>query len=141
MAKLDGVADAGGLRYSAERSTKQCEQSGEVWTYRTGANDTLIKAWKRKAAFESTPILVRWKLLPTTPYDHVIAPIPGTGAKLWEYDPGVNLDQNFSEVSSRGSWLGRIHTGKALRLAACVEIFIGTLDARLTALMVKRKRR
>ena len=95
--------DAGGTRYSAESQINRSNVNSlkVEWTYRTGANDKPTNL-KRKAAFESTPILVNGKLLLSTPYDHVIALEPGTGAKLWEYDAEVNLDQNFSEVSSRG---------------------------------------
>jgi quinoprotein glucose dehydrogenase len=103
-----------------------------AWSYRTGANDKPTKL-KRKAAFESTPILVAGKLLLTTPYDHVIALEPETGAKLWEYDPGVNLDQNFSEVSSRGVSAWQDPHGKS-GVPCSLRIFIGTLDARLIAL-------
>jgi quinoprotein glucose dehydrogenase len=127
-------ADAGGTRYSAESQINRSNVSSlkVAWTYRTGANDKPTKL-KRKAAFESTPILVAGKLLLTTPYDHVIALEPEIGAKLWEYDPGVNLDQNFSEVSSRGVSAWQDPHGKSG--APCsLRIFIGSLDARLIAL-------
>ena len=72
-----------------------------AWTYRTGA--LAVKTDNnRKAAFEATPILVAGRLYLTTPYDHVIALDPASGAKLWEYDPGLDLSRNFSEVTSRG---------------------------------------
>ena len=63
----------------------------------------------------------------------MIALDPGTGAKLWEYDPGVNLERNYSEVSSRGvsAWIdATAKAGSACRL----RIFEGTLDARLIAI-------
>ncbi len=126
--------DAGGTRYSAESQINRSNVNSlkVEWTYRTGANDKPTNL-KRKAAFESTPILVNGKLLLSTPYDHVIALEPGTGAKLWEYDAEVNLDQNFSEVSSRGVSAWQDPHGKAG--APCsLRIFIGTLDARLIAL-------
>lgn len=95
--------DAGGSRYSAAAQINRSNVNGlkVAWTYRTGANETPTRMI-RKAAFEATPILVDGKLFLSTPYNHVIALDPGTGAKLWEYDPGVNLDRNYSEVSSRG---------------------------------------
>lgn len=127
--------DPGGTRYSpaAKISRETVDKLKVAWTYRTGANDrhtSLI----HKAAFEATPILVEGKLFLSTPYDHVIALDPGTGQRLWEYDPGVDLERDYSEVTSRGvsAWHGEVNT----RLAeACrLRIFIGTLDARLIAL-------
>ncbi|HEY7636973.1 MAG TPA: pyrroloquinoline quinone-dependent dehydrogenase [Gemmatimonadales bacterium] len=125
--------DAGGMRYSAAR---QIDRSNVVrlqlaWTYRTGALDVRTELM-RKAAFESTPILVEDKLVLTTQYDHVIALNPLNGKKLWEYDPGVVLHRNYSEVTSRGvsAWVDQ----KAKRGQACrLRIFAGTLDGRLIA--------
>jgi quinoprotein glucose dehydrogenase len=126
--------DPGGSRYSAAAQINRNNVNSlkVAWTYRTGANDTPTRLM-RKAAFEATPILVDGKLFLSTPYNHVIALDPGTGAKLWEYDPGVNKDQNYSEVTSRGVSAWRDENGKAG--APCnLRIFIGTLDARLIAL-------
>ena len=126
--------DAGGTRYSAESQINRSNVNRlkVAWTYRTGANDKPTNL-KRKAAFEATPILVDGKLLLSTPYDHVIALEPETGAKVWEYDPGVDLARNFSEVSSRGVSAWQDPLGKTS--APCgLRIFIGTLDARLIAL-------
>jgi quinoprotein glucose dehydrogenase len=126
--------DPGGTRYSPAR---QIDRSNVgrlqlAWTYRTGANQETTEL-VRKAAFESTPILADDKLFLTTPYSHVIALDAQTGRRLWEYNPGVNLAQDYSEVSSRGvaAWLdirARLHQSCRLR------IFAGTLDARLIAL-------
>ena len=126
--------DAGGMRYSpaVQINRGNVAMLKVAWTYRTGANDTPTKLL-RKAAFEATPILVEGRLFLSTPYNHVIALHPGTGAKLWEYDPGVNLNQNYSEVSSRGvsAWVdSAAKAGSSCRL----RIFEGTLDARLIAL-------
>ena len=126
--------DAGGMRYSADTQINRGNVGNLkiAWTYRTGANDTPTKL-KRKAAFEATPILLDGRLFLSTPYDHVIALDPGSGAKLWDYDPVVNLNRNYSEVSSRGvsAW----HDASKKPGAPCkLRIFIGTLDARLIAL-------
>ena len=126
--------DAGGTRYSvaAQIDRNNVDKLKVAWTYRTGALEQ-SKRLIRKAAFEATPILVDGKLFLSTPYNHVIALDPGTGAKLWEYDPGVNLERNYSEVSSRGvsAWRdGNANAGGGCRL----RIFMGTLDARLIAL-------
>jgi quinoprotein glucose dehydrogenase len=87
----------------------------------------------QKAAFEATPILADGKLFLSTPYDHVIALNPETGAKLWEFDPKLELPYGSSEVTSRGvsAWAEpRAKNGKACAL----RVFVGTLDARLIAL-------
>src|ERR1019366_7493721 len=120
--------DAGGTRYSPASQINRSNVSSlkMAWTYRTGANESATKL-RRKAAFEATPILVDGKLFLSTPYDQVIALEPGSGTKLWEYDPGIDLNRNFSEVSSRGvsAWRDpREKTGGPCRL----RIFIGTLD-------------
>src|SRR6185312_12711137 len=88
-----------------------------AWTYRTGALDAKTEM-VRKAAFEATPILVEGKLVLSTQYDHVIALDPASGAKLWEYDPQVNLQREYSEVTSRGvsSWVeSKSRPGQACR--------------------------
>ena len=127
-------SDPGGMRYSAESQINRANVTNlkVAWTYRTGAMETSTKL-VRKAAFEATPILVDGKLFLSTPYNHVIALDPQAGTRLWEYDPGVDLNRNYSEVSSRGvsAW----HDSRAKHGTACASrIFIGTLDARLIAL-------
>lgn len=126
--------DPGGMRYSAARQVdrKNVAQLKVAWTHRTGALDVQTSL-VRKAAFEATPILIEGKLVLSTQYDHVIALDPQNGAKLWEYDPGVNLQRDYSEVASRGvsAWVDvKAKPGQACRL----QIFIGTLDGRLIAL-------
>ena len=56
----------------------------------------------RKAAFEATPILVEGRLFLSTPYNHVIALDPRTGARLWEHDAALDRSHGYSEVTSRG---------------------------------------
>src|SRR5579863_7412455 len=126
--------DAGGTRYSAaaQIDRSNVDKLRVAWTYRTGALEQSMRLI-RKAAFEATPILVDGKLFLSTPYNHVIALDPGTGAKLWEYDPGVDLERNYSEVSSRGVSAWRDANGKAGKECR-LRIFVGTLDARLIAL-------
>jgi len=78
--------DGSGTRYSLATQIDRTNvtQLKAAWTYRTGAlphDEELDK----KAAFEATPILADGKLFLSTPYDHVIALNPETGAKLWEH--------------------------------------------------------
>jgi len=126
--------DGGGTRYSpaSQIDRSNVMQLKVAWTYRTGAlphDEELDK----KAAFESTPVLVDGKLFLSTPYDHVIALNPETGAKIWEFDPKLELPYGSSEVTSRGvsAWRDpQLKVGKPCVL----RIFMGTLDARLIAL-------
>jgi quinoprotein glucose dehydrogenase len=94
--------DPGGMRYSpaSQVNRENVARLAPAWTYRTGALDAKTEM-VRKAAFESTPILVENRLLLTTPYDHVVALDPARGTRLWEYDPQVNLGREYSEVTSR----------------------------------------
>ena len=86
-----------------------------------------------RRAFEATPVLAGGKLFLTTPYSHVIALDPATGAKAWEFDPKLDLSHGYSEVTSRGvaAW-----TDAAARAGqpCALSIFVGTLDGRLIAL-------
>jgi quinoprotein glucose dehydrogenase len=126
--------DPGGTRYSAAQQIDRTNvtQLRLAWTYRTGAIEQKTEL-VRKAAFEATPILEDHKVFLSTPYNHVIALDPQTGSRLWEYDPQVNLAQNYSEVTSRGvsAWQdSKAKAGQPCRL----RIFLGTLDGRLIAL-------
>jgi quinoprotein glucose dehydrogenase len=126
--------DPGGTRYSsaAQIDRSNVGQLKVAWTYRTGAfpHDQELD---HKAAFETTPILVDGKLFLSTPFDQVIALNPETGAKMWEFDPVLELPYGASEVTSRGVAAWRDPAAK--RGQACaLRIFIGTLDARLIAL-------
>src|SRR5260370_42535747 len=126
--------DPGGTRYSAasQIDRSNVSQLKVAWTYRTGAlphDEELDK----KAAFEATPILVDGKLFLSTPYDHVIALNPKTSAKLWEFDPNLQLPYDSSEITSRGVSAWQDAHAKAGQPCA-LRIFIGTLDARLMAL-------
>jgi quinoprotein glucose dehydrogenase len=126
--------DPGGTRYSlaSEIDRSNVTQLKVAWTFRTGAlpHDSELD---KKAAFEATPILVDGKLFLSTPYDHVIALNPETGAKLWEFDPQLELPYGASEVTSRGVSAWHDTSPKAGRVCG-LRIFIGTLDARLIAL-------
>jgi quinoprotein glucose dehydrogenase len=126
--------DPGGTRYSPAKQIdlSNVAQLKVAWTYRTGALPYDADLDK-KAAFETTPILVDGKLFLSTPYDHVIALNAVTGAKLWEFDPKLEHPYGFSEVTSRGVSAWRDPAAKPGKVCG-LRIFIGTLDARLIAL-------
>src|ERR1700736_213160 len=126
--------DPGGTRYSPAHQIDRTNvtQLQVAWTYRTGAlqqQTDLI----HKAAFEATPILVDGKPFLSTPYNHVIALDPRTGARLWEYDAALDRSHGYSEVTSRGVAAWR-DTAASPGAPCRTRILMGTLDARLIAL-------
>jgi quinoprotein glucose dehydrogenase len=127
--------DPGGTRYSTAKQIDKgnVAQLKVAWTFRTGALPHDPGDLDHKYAFEATPILVDGTLYLSTPYDHVIALNPSTGAKLWEYDAKLELPYGASEVTSRGVSAWRDPSAKSGKPCA-LRIFIGTLDARLIAL-------
>jgi quinoprotein glucose dehydrogenase len=126
--------DAGGARYSpaAQIDRTNVAQLQVAWTFRTGALGQSAPL-DRKAAFEATPILVEGKLFLSTPYNHVIALDPRTGARLWEYDAALDRSHGYSEVTSRGV-AARRDTAASPGTPCRTRILMGTLDARLIAL-------
>jgi quinoprotein glucose dehydrogenase len=126
--------DAGGARFSEAKQIDRnnVAQLKVAWTFRTGALDEK-RDLNEKATFETTPILVDGKLFLSTPWGQVFALDPATGTKIWEFDPDLDLTNNYSEATNRGvsAW----HDAKAKRGSVCaLRIFIGTIDARLIAL-------
>ena len=111
--------DAGGARYSpaAQIDRTNVSQLQIAWTFRTGALGHSAPL-DRKAAFEATPILVEGKLFLSTPYNHVIALDPRTGARLWEYDAALDRSHGYSEVTSRGLAAWRDTAASPARRAA-----------------------
>jgi len=126
--------DPGGTRYSPAKQINRTNvsQLQVAWTFRTGAlpHDEELD---HKAAFEATPILVDGVLFLSTPYDHIIALNAASGAKLWEFDPKLELPYGASEVTSRGVSAWRDASARPGQPCA-LRIFVGTLDARLIAL-------
>ncbi|HET9801792.1 MAG TPA: pyrroloquinoline quinone-dependent dehydrogenase [Candidatus Acidoferrum sp.] len=124
--------DPGGTRFSpaSQINKSNVTQLKVAWTFHTAALPHDPNNLDKKATFEATPILIDGNLFFTTPFDHVFAINAETGAKLWEFDPQLELPYGASEVTSRGvsAW----HDPKAKPGQPCaLRIFFGTLDARL----------
>jgi quinoprotein glucose dehydrogenase len=123
--------DAGGMRFAGfdQINTKNVFRLEVAWVARTGELQT-YKGTKahEKAAFEATPIMVGGTLYFSTPTSRVFAVDATSGKHLWSYDPKINRNINYSEITSRGVsyWNKRI--------------FIATLDGRLIALDAKSGR-
>src|SRR5436190_1615954 len=128
------VLPAAAQRYSPLRQidAKNVGRLKVAWTYHTGALEPKT-GLNGKAAFESTPLLVDGLLYVTTPFNHVIALDPATGAEKWKYDPKVNRARDYSEVTNRGVavWVDP----KAAKNMPCrFVLYEGTIDARLLAI-------
>lgn len=125
--------DPGGTRFSRDDSvnTTNVIHLKKIWEYHTGALQPETDA-NHKAAFECTPILVDGTLYVTTPFNQIIALDPATGAEKWKYDPHVDRQRDYSEVSSRGvaAWTD---TQASPEKACRTRLFEGTIDARLIA--------
>src|ERR1051325_6025335 len=126
--------DPGGTRHSelAQINRQNVTKLKPAWEYHTGAlkPDTHNN---KKAAFEATPIFIDDTLYLSTPYDVVIALDAATGLERWKFDPNINRNANYSEVTSRGvsTWFdSRAKKGEPCRR----RIFLGTIDARLIAI-------
>jgi quinoprotein glucose dehydrogenase len=121
--------DAGGSRFSQVRqiNTKNVHQLKIAWVYHTGDISDGTK-YRRKSAFEATPILVDGTLYVSTAFNRVIALDPETGQERWSFDPKIDLNREYSEgLMNRGvsTWAD----GSRRR-----RLFIATIDARLICL-------
>ncbi|MEA2165714.1 MAG: quinoprotein glucose dehydrogenase [Thermoanaerobaculia bacterium] len=118
-------SNAGGTRYSSLTSIDRTNvaQLRVAWTYHTGET-SFAKDSEQKSTFEVTPIVVDGTMYLSTGFNKVIALDAATGRERWTYDPKIDRDGDFSEVTSRG--VSYWEKGK--------RIFEGTIDARLIAL-------
>lgn len=68
-----------------------------AWIYRTGdASDGTRPGIPSTSAFEVTPILAEGRLVFCTPFNRVVALDPLTGAKLWSFDPHIDLSGRYA---------------------------------------------
>lgn len=126
--------DPGGSRYSPHAQIRRDNVSRLVraWSYKTGERGQGAREGA-KLTFEATPILVDGRLYLSTAFGKVIALDPTTGRELWTFDPTVDRQRRFSEVTSRGVSAWR--DPRAAVGAPCgLRVFAGTIDARLFAL-------
>lgn len=117
--------DAGGMRYANldQVNTQNISKLEVAWIYRTGELETYAGTdAHEKAAFEATPLMVDRTLYFSTPTSRVFAIDAGTGKHLWSYDPKIDRNTDYSEITSRGVsyWQKRV--------------FVATIDGRLIAL-------
>jgi quinoprotein glucose dehydrogenase len=127
--------DEGGTRYSPAARIDRANVSRlrVAWTFHTHALDGKPKTIG-KAAFEATPILFRGALYVITPYDQVFALDPLTGKERWRFDPKLDRDADYSEVTARGVAAWSDGSTSTATIACSSRIYFGTIDARLFAL-------
>ena len=103
-----------------------------AWQFQTGDTTDGKEYFGRASSFKATPILINGKLVFPSGFNRVYALNPVNGKLLWRFDPEVDFSVNYSEMfTSRGvsAW----HS-KDRHHSCAVQIFLGTLDARLIAL-------
>ena len=128
--------DPGGMRYSPLReiNSSNVKNLKVAWTCQTGELKTYDGSKiGSKAAFEATPLMIDGILYFSTPTNRVFAIDASTGKEKWVYDPKVDLQGDFSEVTSRGvsKW---INTSPDREDGDHMRIFMATIDGRLIAL-------
>ncbi len=128
--------DPGGMRYSPIKQINidNVKNLKPAWTYQSGE----LKTYEgteigSKAAFEATPLMINGVLYFSTPTNRIIAVDAATGKELWVYNPGVDLKDNYSEVTSRGvsKW---IDPDRKPGDKNYMRILAATIDGRLIAL-------
>jgi quinoprotein glucose dehydrogenase len=127
--------DAGGQRFSsaAQITPGNVRALKVAWTYSTGEIASKGKAMEH-ASFEVTPILAGGRLYLCSPFNAVAALDPGTGRKLWSFDPKLDTGVNYpNEFNCRGVTYWRDPTAPAK--SPCAErIYMAANDRRLFAL-------
>ena len=126
--------DAQGRRFStASQITPDNVNSLEIaWSIQTGAFQGREKV-KRRSAFETTPILVKDKLLFCTQFNEVIAVDPASGKEIWRHNPEVPTDgRPANQFTCRG--ISYWQDDKVDQGFCNARLFMGTVDSRLIAL-------
>lgn len=129
--------DEGGNRYSVadQINRDNVRQLEPAWVHRTGAFDGR-EAARRRASFQTTPILVDEALIFCTQFNEIIALDPGTGEIKWEYDPQVPIDgRPGNEFTCRG--VAHFAPDPTSDGACGARVFMGTVEAELVAVDTK----
>ena len=130
-------ADAGGTRHVAltQIDRSNVDELEIAWQFSAGYAQTQER-WMPLAKHQTTPILIREKLIFCTPFNHIIALHPGSGEKLWEFDAGVDTNMRTADFFvCRGVSYWQDST--VPEGSDCQHrVFMGTLDARVVAVDV-----
>jgi len=129
-------ASAGGSHFSrANQITPDNVAALQVaWTHRSGdyreAQRDGPPPGLSQSSMQVTPIVVQDRLYYCTPFNRVFALDAQSGAELWSYDPGVNMDEVPVLPNCRG-----VSSWRSGAEGFCEHrIVFGTFDARLIAL-------
>ncbi len=112
-----------------------------AWEFRTGDATSGVKYGGRPSKFRATPILLDDKLIFSTGFNRVFAINPETGKQIWAFNPKVNFSRGYSEMFTSRGVAGRKSLSKHGNQVCGVQIFLGTLDARLIALDARTGRK
>lgn len=128
--------DPGGIRYSPLKqiNTSNIKSLKPAWSYQTGELSTYEGTEvASKAAFEATPIMIDGVLYFSTPTNRIIAITADTGDELWTFNTRVDLNANYSEITSRGvsKWIDPELNPEDSNY---MRILAATIDGRLIAL-------
>jgi quinoprotein glucose dehydrogenase len=120
--------DGGGMRHSplGDITPSSAPRLRVAWTYRTG--DIVAGRGIHRSSFQATPLLIGGTLFVVTPLNRIVALDPRTGARKWDFDPGIRRDGEYGDgFTCRGlaSWRDP-STGK-------VRLYVATQDGRLLA--------
>jgi len=119
--------DAGGMQYSSLKliNKRNVDQLQVAWVFDHG-EVSRGDVYPTRSAFEATPILVDGVLYVTSPFSHLFALDPETGAQLWDFDPKIDRTMRANLFANRGveSWKRGDQT----------RIFLGDLDGRIYSL-------
>ena len=125
---------AGATRFSplTHIDRENVKQLEVAWTFHTGelahvAGSNLAE----ELTFECTPLVLDGVMYLVTGSNRAIALDAETGKSLWSYDPGIDLDGNYSETAARGSAIWEPAEGDPHSRR---KLFYGTLDGRLIGL-------
>jgi quinoprotein glucose dehydrogenase len=94
----------------------------QAWVYDTRESTEPMPPWRRKPAFEATPVYADGRLYLSTPGGLVIALDAESGAEAWRVDLAVDRSLNYGDFANRGV------------VVAGDRLYAGTADARLACL-------
>ncbi|MBX2816533.1 MAG: pyrroloquinoline quinone-dependent dehydrogenase [Saprospiraceae bacterium] len=103
-----------------------------AWQIQTGENGQ-GSAISEKLTFEATPIHYRQRLFVSTAYGKVLALDEIDGTVLWTFDPQIDRQSSFSELTSRGVSAWTDSTKRTTDPCKFCIVY-GTIDARIIKL-------
>jgi len=126
--------DAAGTRYSplTQITRRNVARLKPAWNFHTG--EVQVNTGRgRPPALEATPLVVFGTMFVSTPVGRVYALDAATGKTKWRYDTNVDPTRGYGDFASRGVAFWRVASGD-LDAKCAQRIFVGSIDARLTAL-------